>query len=293
VLVVDDNPDLRHLVRRQLENRYRVLEAVDGREALAAIAELLPDLVLSDVMMPELDGLQLCRAIRSDPATDFVPVVLLTALAETENRIGGLEGGADAYLAKPFDVAELRAVVDGLIASRRRLRDRYASQAQGSGSVPVELPPESRGEDELGFEDRKYLERVEHTIESHLHDENLSVDDLARLVAQSRVSLYRHVKRLRGCSPSDWIRAARLERAARMLARKEGSISEVAYAVGFKSTAHFSNCFLERYGVRPSQVRADETTRWGVDVSGDARGLGSSSSRPSAVVEAGGVEPSR
>ena len=144
VLVVDDNADLRRLVRRQLAGKYRVLEAADSEEALAALAVQLPDLVLTDVMMPGLDGYALCRAIRADPAIDFIPVVLLTAKASVDARVEGLDEGADAYLAKPFDAKVLRATIAGLIASRRRLRDRYAAAAPAAADhrvLPVaEIP---------------------------------------------------------------------------------------------------------------------------------------------------------
>ncbi len=252
VLVVDDNADLRRLVRRQLGGLYRVLEAADSGQALAALAVQLPDLVLTDVMMPGLDGYALCRAIRADPAIDFIPVVLLTAKASVEARVEGLEEGADAYLAKPFDARVLRATIEGLIASRRRLRDRYAAAAP---VVAADLPAESATEEPLGA-DGRYLRRLRDVIEARLHDEEFAVDDLARAVGQSRVSLFRHVRRLLSASPSDVLREARLQRAGQLLKAREGNVSEVAYAVGFKSTAHFSNAFLARFGVRPSSVTA-------------------------------------
>jgi signal transduction histidine kinase/DNA-binding response OmpR family regulator/ligand-binding sensor domain-containing protein len=249
ILVVDDNADLRRLVRRQLEPTYRVDEAEDGVAALAAISRRLPDLVLSDVMMPELDGYGLCRALRADPNFDFVPVVLLTAKASADARVEGLSEGADAYLAKPFNGKVLRATVTGLLRSRRRLRDRLAAQA--GASPPASSPAPDSVVDPA---DRAYLERLENAIANSLHDEDFSVDELGRLVFQSRVSLFRHVKRLLGTSPSELIRERRLERARRLLEAKEGTVSEVAYAVGFKSASHFSNSYLERFGVRPSAL---------------------------------------
>ena len=265
ILVVDDHPDLRRLVRRQLEDHYRVLEMADGRQAMASIETELPDLVLSDVMMPELDGYQLCRAIRENPATNFIPIVLLTARASADSQVEGLERGADAYLAKPFNGDVLRATISGLIASRRRLRDHYAAKfaIDPSSSQSAATPSTLATDDPLHPQestqppDEKYLSRVHHAIETHLHDEDLSVDELAKLVYQSRVSLYRHLKRLKQGSPSDLIREARLTRAHQLLTERAGSVNEVAYAVGFKSTAHFSNSFNQRYGVRPSSVTAN------------------------------------
>ncbi|MBZ0114105.1 MAG: response regulator [Thermoanaerobaculia bacterium] len=277
VLIVDDHPDLRRLVRRQLHPRYQVLEASDGSQALSMIEDELPDLVLSDVMMPGLDGYELCRAVRKNPETDFIPIVLLTARASPESRVEGLEQGADAYLAKPFHGDVLRATVAGLISSRQRLRDRFADlySAGPTQPGPTQSGPTQSGavedasspgqalsaeEKTVGPTDRDYLRRVGHAIETHLHEEDFNVDKLATLVFQSRVSLYRHLKRLLRVSASDLIREARLERAHRLLSQQEGTVNEVAYAVGFKSTAHFSNCFRERYQVRPSKVLHDDTT---------------------------------
>lgn len=250
VLVVDDNAELRSLVRRQIGDQYRVLEAVDSEEALATLAVQLPDLVLSDVMMPGLDGYALCRAIRADPAIDFIPIVLLTAKASVDARVEGLDEGADAYLAKPFDARVLRATLAGLLASRRRLRDRYAAQAVAAAAAS----PAKVVSGEPTGADGRYLRRLREAIDARLHEEEFAVDDLARAVGQSRVSLFRHVRRLLGVSPSDLLREARLERADRLLRAREGNVSEVAYAVGFKSTAHFSNAFLARFGTRPSSV---------------------------------------
>lgn len=254
ILVVDDNAELRRLVRRQFDDEYRVLEAADGAQALAMLSERLPDLVLSDIMMPGLDGHELCRAIRANPETDFIPVVLLTAKASADSRIEGLQDGADAYLAKPFNSGVLRATVANLIASRQRLRERFAAEAQRRAVVATEPPQPLASDIEIGASDREYLAQVHAVIDANLHDEEFSVDDLARSVNQSRVSLYRYIKRLLDVSPSDMIREARLARASTLLAAGEGSVSEVAYGVGFKSTAHFSNSFLARFGTRPSSI---------------------------------------
>jgi signal transduction histidine kinase/ligand-binding sensor domain-containing protein/AraC-like DNA-binding protein len=267
VLVVDDNAEVRRLLRRQLQGSYRVLEAAGGGPALAMLARELPDLVLSDVMMPGLDGYELCHAIRGNPETDFIPVVLLTAKAAVESRIEGLRGGADAYLAKPFDANELLATIDGLIATRRRLRDRLAAETR-SASPPATaiVAPRSALGTEPSAADRDYLTRLDRALDAHLHDDAFAVDELADAVGQSRVSLYRHVKRLLQVSPSDLLRDRRLAAGSRLLAAREGTVSEVAYAVGFKSTAHFSNSFLARYGVRPSSLTAP--TARAVEVTG-------------------------
>lgn len=254
VLVVHAGGELRALLRQQLADDYRVLEAGNEERALETFERGQPDLVVSGAAEPGLDGLALCRAIRSHPESGHVPVVLVSAETSPQSRVEGFECGADAYLPEPFHPAEMRAVIDGLIASRKRLRDRYAGEARERSASRVPLPAvEPDGDPEV---DRRYKGRLEDVIEDTLHDEDLTIDQLGQLVAQSRASLYRHVKRLYGVSPSELLRRRRLERAAWMLVRCEGSVGEVAYAVGFKSTAHFSNAFQDHYGVRPSKAAA-------------------------------------
>jgi signal transduction histidine kinase/ligand-binding sensor domain-containing protein/DNA-binding response OmpR family regulator len=245
VLVVDDNAEVRAYVRQHLVPRYRVLEAVNGEEGIAMARHHLPDLVLSDVMMPVTDGFALCRTLKSDPETDFLPVILLSARAEAEDRFTGLTELADDYLTKPFDVRELMARIANIIAMRRRLKERFAAAPLTIHPAPVDV----------ASADRKFLDQVRAAIEAHLGDEQFSVERLASAVAQSRGNLHRRLRELIGESPSNLIRRTRLERAAAMLEVGAGSVGEVAYAVGFKSVAHFSNAFHELHGVRPSAWR--------------------------------------
>ena len=246
VLVVDDQADIRAFVRRHLEGAgYRVVEAADGEEALDRVRERLPDLVVSDVMMPRLDGLGLCRALRSDPETDFVPVLLLTARAAPEDRLDGLAEHCDDYLTKPFDVRELVARVDNLIALRQRLRERFAGPS-GDGA------PGGRAGLAIESADDVFVASVRAAIAEGLSDETFTVGALAEAVGLSRSQLFRRTTALVGASPSDLIRTARLDRATELLGARAGTVSEVAYGVGFKSVAHFSNAFLAHTGSRPS-----------------------------------------
>jgi signal transduction histidine kinase/ligand-binding sensor domain-containing protein/DNA-binding response OmpR family regulator len=246
VLVVEDNAELRAFIRMHLQGRFRVVEAADGLQGLALARRLLPDLVLSDVMMPGLDGHALCRALKEDAETDFIPVILLTARAAMEDRLAGLREAADAYLTKPFRVEELTTQIDNLIALRRRLRERFAGKV-----VRIQHPAPV----EVASSDGKLLDQVRGMIESHLADEEFGVEQLARLVAHSRGHLHRRLKAISGESPSDLLRRMRLERAAQLIGAGAGSISEIAYGVGFKSIAHFSNRFQDHFGVRPSAYR--------------------------------------
>ncbi|MDX1530663.1 MAG: two-component regulator propeller domain-containing protein, partial [Rhodothermales bacterium] len=258
VLLVEDHPEVRAYVRRHLEAAeeggpaYRVLEAADGEEGLAKARALLPDLVLSDVMMPKLGGLALCRALKADPETDFIPVILLTAKAEREDRLEGLRKHADDYLTKPFDMAELRARIANLIETRKRLRERFASV---EGQVAMHPTAE-----DLTSADEAFLGAVRAAIEAGMGSEDFGVEQLAETVGFSRSQLNRKLKALLGHSSSDVLRSMRLERASQMLAARAGSVSEVAYAVGFRSVAHFSNAFLDRFGCRPSAYRGERVS---------------------------------
>jgi len=263
ILLVDDSADLRTYVREQFEGRFRVLEAGDGAAGIELARRHLPDVVISDVMMPGTDGHALVRALRSSAETDFLPIILLTAQAENEQRVAGLEGGADDYLVKPFDRRELGARVHNLIASRRRLRE-LLRERHGAGTseqlahaptVPPPAPPT------LSVDDRTFVERMRRAIDAGLSDPAFGVAELARELFLDRSHLFRRTRELLGGSPSELVRRARLERAANLLHEGAGSVSEVAYAVGFQSVSHFSQCFREKFGVSPSHYRDQPAPR--------------------------------
>ncbi len=250
VLVVDDHPGIRTFVRRHLEPRYRVAEAADGAEGLDLARELVPDLVVSDVMMPEMDGRALCRALKQDPELDWLPVVLLTKQAAADDKLAGLGEGADDYLTKPFDARELAARVDNLIASRRRLKERYGS----SGGMPRPRLPLAPGMRATAG-DLEWLKRVREAVEAGFEEQALSVDALAERLAVHRSRLHERLRQLTGRTPLQLITDLRLERAAALLERQATSVSEAAYAVGYDSVSHFSRRFKKRYGKSPSAWR--------------------------------------
>lgn len=256
VLIADDNADIRAYVRGHLAARYRILEAPDGATALALARTHLPDLIVSDVMMPQLDGVSLVRALRADRETDFLPVVLLTAKADEADQVEGLAAGADAYVVKPFNVHTLQARIDGLIASHQRLRGRLAEtlakaerpgEARPATDQPVAIQPTRAAQAET-----EIVTRVRQAIEARLGDENLTVEDVAAALGMSRSTLHRRLRDAADQTPTALLRSIRLTHAAALLRAASGTVGEVAYAVGFKSVSHFSHAFRARYGVSPS-----------------------------------------
>ena len=260
VLVVDDSLDIRSFVRGHLEAAgYAVDEAEDGQAALDRVRQHTPDAVVSDVVMPRLDGLGLTRALRADPETDFVPVVLLSARATVEDRLAGLGVAADDYLTKPFTPAELVARIDNLIASRQRLRERFARPAPSPVLPATALPATSLPSPALEgarSTDSAFAAEVAATIEARLSEEGFGVEALAEALGVSRSSLHRRLVAAGAPSPGEALREARLQRAATLLHAEAGTVSEIAYGVGYRSVAHFSAQFKERFGASPTAFRA-------------------------------------
>jgi signal transduction histidine kinase/CheY-like chemotaxis protein len=245
VLLVDDNTDVRAYVRSVLAPRFHVLEAVNGRAGLNLAREALPDLIVADVMMPELDGLGLGRALKADPMTDAIPVVLLTARAAAEDQIAGLAAGADAYLVKPFDPGVLTACVENLLTQRRRLRERFR---QGE-VAPPESAPAAPSPLDL---------RLRPLVQARLLDPEFSAEALAAAAGLSYHQLYRALRDELNSTPSRYIRTVRAECAAELLRQGAGSVTEVAYAVGFESLSYFRRAFRERFDQTPSDFLTAE-----------------------------------
>jgi len=250
VLVVNDDPDMRAFVRSILAADYRVETAPDGAAALDAARNRPPDCIVADVMMPRLNGMALVDTLRDDPETDCIPVILLTARADTEDRISGLDTGADAYVTKPFVPDVLRAHVRRHIATRHRLRERLAAETEAKTEAapsPVQsaLEAVAPSDDAVVVDLRAYL----HT---HLTDPDLEVTDMAAALSMSPRTFRRHLKDATGQTPSQFLRTVRIETATHLLKQGEGSISEIAYAVGFNSHSYFSRTFKDEVGCSPS-----------------------------------------
>lgn len=249
-LLVEDNAELRAFVQECIGDRWQVVEASNGAEGIEKARLLIPDIVISDVMMPHKNGFEVCEILKKDELTAHIPIILLTAKSAVDSKITGLSLGADDYLTKPFNTEELLARMANLIEQRRRIRLKYAHENYSSG--PAGMPKHIT---EL---DRDFIQRFMTLVEQHLSDESISVEDLARQMLLSRVQLHRKMKALTDQNVSDFVRDYRLDRAMAMLRNKEGLVYEVAYKVGFGSEKYFSRAFKEKFGISPSQVSSEQ-----------------------------------
>ena len=244
ILIVEDNADVREYLRIHLSSQYRIAEAVDGKVGLERVRAHPSKLVIADVMMPRMDGMALCKAIKSDPSLNTIPVILLTARADEEHRLEGLGIGADDYITKPFSMDELKVRVENLIEVRGLLRKRYSSE--------LIFQP---GDVVLPSEDAVFIEKMRQIIEVEMGNRTFSVDALAENMGMSTRQLHRHAKTVTGLTPGVMIRTMRLHRAAQLLEQNSGRVSEIALKVGFSDIRYFSRVFRQIYGVTPSEYR--------------------------------------
>lgn len=249
VLIVEDDEEIRRYTRSELDSDFRIYECTNGREGLETILKEKPDLVISDVMMPEMDGITLCRKIKQNININHIPIILLTAKSKAEDQIEGLEIGADAYIVKPFNTELLRTTISNLIANRERLRGKLVGEQQVEEKI---TKIEMKSNDEI------LMSKVMKTINDHLADPTLNVEMLAANVGMSRVHMHRKLKELTNQSARDFIRSIRLKQAANLLREKNLSVSEVAYATGFSNLSHFSNTFRDFYGISPSEYKEQQ-----------------------------------
>ena len=245
VLVIDDNTDIRQYERTLLQDEYIVLEAADGKEGLAVALKEVPDLVICDVMMPVMDGLELTEQLKTNTATSHIPVIMLTAKNLEEHRAEGYEHGADSYITKPFHSKVLLARIENLLRQRQLLKNLY----QGTKEAEKEI-----SEAHLEDRDKQFLKQLQAIIQQNLSDSEFGVEDMGQQIGLSRVQLYRKVKAMTGSSVVDLLRKARLAKARRLLETRSMSVSEVAYEVGFSAPSYFTKCFKEEYGMLPGDV---------------------------------------
>ena len=240
ILVVEDNPDMLAFIRKQLTTEYSVLTAMNGIEALAVLDNHYVNLVVSDVMMPQMDGFELCKTIKSDLSYSHIPVVLLTAKTNIQSKIEGLELGADAYIEKPFSVEYLLANISSLIHNREKLRQTFAKSPFVAANTMA-----------LTKADEEFIWKLNDIIQANLHNPEFSMEDMADALKMSRSSFYRKIKGVLDLSPNEYLRLERLKQAAQLLKEGKSRVNEICYTVGFNSPSYFSKCFLKQFGVLP------------------------------------------
>ena len=245
VLVIDDNTDIRQYERTLFQDEYIVLEAADGKEGLSVAIKEVPDLVICDVMMPVMDGLEFTKQLKTNTATSHIPVIMLTAKNLEEHRAEGYEHGADSYITKPFHSKVLLARIENLLRQRQLLKNLY----QGTKEAEKEI-----SEAHLEDRDKQFLKQLQAIIQKNLSDSEFGVEDMGQQIGLSRVQLYRKVKAMTGSSVVDLLRKARLAKARRLLETRSMSVSEVAYEVGFSAPSYFTKCFKDEYGMLPGDV---------------------------------------
>jgi len=242
LLIVDDNEEIRTYLNELFSDWYDVRCASNGASALEIATAEIPDIIISDIVMPEMDGKTLCHHIKNEPLTQHIPVILLTTEASIDNQIDGINYGADDYVTKPFNENILKAKVSTLLKNKELQREHIRKNILCTPKIEI---PESQ--------ENAFLRKINQTISDNISDSNLSVEFLAEQTALSRVQLFRKFKAITGCSPSEYIKAIRLQHAADILASGKHNIADVAYNVGFSDPKYFSNCFSEKYGMTPSQ----------------------------------------
>lgn len=251
LLIVEDDPELRQFLRTSLPADYRITEASDGAEGIQMAFELVPDLVISDLVMPHKDGFELAETLKNAPTTSHIPIILLTAKSAVESKIQGLKRGADLYLTKPFRADELVAHIESLLTIRKQLHEQFSRAAQHNATATLV-------EAALPVQEHEFLQRLIQVVEANLDNEAMDAEAFARAVFISRSQLHRKINALTGMSLSEFVRNHRLDRAKEMLSKREGSISEIAWRTGFPNSKYFSTCFKERFGVTPSGFVAGE-----------------------------------
>ena len=244
LLIVEDNEDVISYLMTIFADDYEVTAAIDGLEGFERACEIVPDIILTDVMMPGLDGIQMLDMLKNDPRTSHIPVVILTAKADVASRVEGLARGADAYVAKPFDREELRAEIRMLIKQRKLLYSRYSS-----AGVP---PPDNNHNYKM---EDSFMKRINEVMTVHLADDRFDINSLCEKLNMSRTQLYRKFRSLTSQSPHDYYLRMKLHRARQLLTTSDLTVAEAAYRAGFKNVSHFSKAFTREFGINPSDIR--------------------------------------
>lgn len=245
ILVVEDNYDMREYIKESLDSSYHIEEAINGEQGVRKAEKIIPDLIVTDMMMPKMDGLELTRILKDNEKTSHIPIILLTAKSEQLDKIEGLRKGADDYLTKPYDTKELQVRIENLIAIRKKLQQKFGSVQISSKQI----------EKKLGSRDEEFMRKVITVIEKHLSEEDFSIEEFSGELNMSRVQLHRKIKALAGKSAGHFLRSVRLAKAKQFIEEQKGNISEIAYSVGFSSPAYFTKCFKEEFGYLPRDLQ--------------------------------------
>lgn len=244
LLIVDDHPDIRAFIKNSFQDSYQIIEASNGSLGVKTALAMIPDIIISDVMMPELSGTQLCKQLKQDERTCHIPIVLLSAKDDVESNFHGIEVGADDYIAKPFSYKLLKSKLQSLIESRAKLRARYSKE--------IVLKPT---EISINSADERFIEKVKEVLDAHLADDSFTVEKFSESMTMSRMQLHRKLKALTGLTTSEFLRTERLKVAAVLLKDPSLNINEIGYQVGFSSPSYFTKCFKEVYGMLPSEYQ--------------------------------------
>ena len=249
LLIVEDNADVRNYVKDNLKTDFRTIEALDGEDGWNKSIESIPDLIVSDVMMPKLDGFKLCKKLKTDERTSHIPVILLTAKAAKQDKIEGYETGADEYIMKPFEPDELKARIKNLIEQRKRLHEHFRKK----GIFELD-------QTKITSADKKFLKNVHELIQINISDASFNVEAFAEKSGMSRSVLHKKIVSLTGEPPVEFIRRVRLNKALELIDKKFGNLSEIALEVGFNNPAYFSECFKKQFGITPTQYLHNKKT---------------------------------
>jgi YesN/AraC family two-component response regulator len=247
ILIVEDNEDLRFYLKDNLKGHYNIEEATNGREGWEKAKLLNPDLIVSDIMMPLMDGIELAKKIKTETITAHIPIILLSAMGSEEKQLEGLSVGVNDYITKPFTFEILASKIKNLVAQQRLLQKRFQTQIEVNPSEVTVTPV-----------DEKFLKQALEIVEKHMDEPEFSVEDFSREMFMNRVTLYRKILSITGKTPLEFIRSIRLKRAAQLLEKSGMSIAEIAYEVGFNNPKVFSKSFKEEFYVSPSQYVANK-----------------------------------
>jgi YesN/AraC family two-component response regulator len=248
MLLIDDNADVRFYLKSHFSYNFEVLEAKNGHEGWEIALKVLPDIIISDVMMPDMDGFDFCKKLKKDIRISHIPVILVTALGSREHELRGLSYGADDYITKPFDIAILQTKVENTLSIRQSLRQKYTSEMRLQPRNVVLKSP-----------DERFLQKAIEIIEHHIADPDFDIEQYASEIGVSRMQLYRKFDALTEMTVKEFIRHIRLKRAAQLLVQKKMNVSEVAYAVGFRDLSHFRKCFKQEFGMSATDYSENHT----------------------------------